>query len=113
GIVFAKRRRKGLAILGQGHRIDRIEHQEVVLQQSINERSAGLLETNGEGLSLKAGAQCQRPIIQGFRRVFDGGFFTTTSGFVIETDGVFLISPIDRNQGGKVFHLWFLRLVVL
>src|SRR6266536_4130443 len=36
-IVFAQRRRKGLAILGQGRWVDGIKHEEVVLQQSVDQ----------------------------------------------------------------------------
>src|SRR5712692_1738016 len=99
GIIFAAGGGESLAILGEGGWIDRIEHEEVVLQERVDQWPARLLETDGERLPTEALAQTEGPLLQSCRRVFDDGLFALSGARVQETDGVLLVGPIDGHQG--------------
>jgi hypothetical protein len=50
-VVLGARGREGFAVLGQGLGMDRVEDEDVVLQEGAAERAAGLLEADGDGLA--------------------------------------------------------------
>src|SRR5438552_3013436 len=99
GIIFAVGGGESLAILGEGGRVDRIEHEEVVLEQRVDQWPARLLETDGDWLISEALAQREGPLLQSCRRVFDDGLFALSGARVQKTNGVLLIGPIDGHQG--------------
>src|SRR5882724_8691784 len=82
GIIFAAGGGESLAILGEGGGIDGIEHEEVVLQQGVDQWPTRLLETDGDRCTTETAAQTQGPLLQSCRRVFDDGLFARSGARV-------------------------------
>ena len=64
GIVLGAAGFEGLTILGQGRRVDRKEHEEVVLLQRVDNRALGQFQSNRDGAA-EALVQRLRPLIDG------------------------------------------------
>src|SRR6266511_78406 len=83
-IILGSAGRERFTVLGQRGRVNGVEDQKVVFQERIDEWTTRLLQTDGNRLSGKAGAQRGGPGIKLFRSV-------------LEDEGLFLASS-DVNQ---------------
>ena len=101
GIILGPARRKGLAIFGERRRIDRKQHQEVVLLQGIDQRSLADLQTHGDGSATKALFQPTRPLRDGLGPVEQDATFPLVTVRRLQADIVFGIGPIDTDEGSK------------
>ena len=93
---------KGLAIARGRGGVDRIKDKEGILQERINERTFGLLQTEGDFLSPVTLLEALSPVRNGLGDVLQGGMFSLPRGAIIETKGVLLARPIDADESGKI-----------
>ena len=93
---------EGLAELGHRRGVERVEDQEVVGQQRMNQRAARLLQGHGDGLAAEAFQQAGHPRADDFGFLFQGAGFFFALPRDLQAEGMFLIGPIDRQEGGEV-----------
>jgi len=102
-IILAAAGLKGLAELGDGLGVERIDDQEVVAEQGVNQSSAGLFHRHGHGPAVETFAKLGNP------RSDELGLLLQFSGFLsllacgLKAEGVFLIGPIDTDKGREVW----------
>ena len=75
GIALGTRRGECLAVARCGSGVYREQHQVRVFGQSIDQRSAGLLQTDGNGAAAEAPLQIRRPDFNGFGSVVQLSLF--------------------------------------
>lgn len=91
--------REGLAVTSEGRGVDRVESQEVILHQGIDERATRLLQAEGELASAKACSESRRPLVNGLRRVRKDGSLSLSCRQVDGTDVMLTIRPVDADAG--------------
>src|SRR5215470_18340822 len=104
-IIFGAAGRECFPVLSQGGGVDGVKNQKVVLQERIDQKTPRLLQTDGNGLSDKAGAQGSSPGLKGFWGVREDARLCLTGRHVKQTDIMFGIGPINGDQGSKLFHI--------
>jgi hypothetical protein len=91
---------EGLAKTGHALGIDGIGDQMLVLQQSGQERAAGLFQGDGDFTVWETGAEAISPLGQGFGSLFQAGAFDRVATGDAQAYGVFFVAPINANEGG-------------
>ncbi len=74
---------KGLAIARSRCRVDRIEDKEGIFQERINERTFGLLHTEGDFLSPETLLEALAPLRNGLRGMLQRGSLSLSCGAII------------------------------
>ena len=109
-IVFGPARRKRFAEASQLLWIDRVEHKQVVLQQSIDKSAFGLLQTDRDQSAGEAFSQSGHPPIDRF-----GSLLQLKDFARLATNGqhtrVLRVGPIQRDECGHGNQFWRKRFV--
>jgi hypothetical protein len=97
GVILGAARGEGFAVLGELLRIEREQHETVVLHQGIDQRSARLLEADGDRPAIETLPQSGDPFVERdgvlrHCRVFDHTVVRE------QADGVLRIGPIDADE---------------
>jgi hypothetical protein len=103
-VVFGAGGIEGLAITGAGFGIDRIEGDEFNLHEGVNDRGVFGFQGDRDGAASEAGAQSVDPVLEGFSRMREGGFFDGGETLDLEGEGVSLIAPIQADKSSVVSH---------
>ena len=101
---------EGLKILGQGRRLDRNEHKEVVLLQRVDNGALGQFHSNGDGTA-EALAQRVRPLIDGRHSVGNAIEFARLVTRGLQANVMLGIRPIDADICGELMSGWRLHVV--
>ena len=89
------------AVLRQGRRIDRKEHEEVVLLQRIDQGPLGQLQRDGDGTA-ESLPHRDRPLVDRIDLVFDARELASLAVCTLQTDVVLLVGPVDADEGGEL-----------
>ena len=99
GIVFGATGLKGLSELGHGRGVKRINHDEVITEQSVNESSARLLHRDRHQPAPEALSELGHPRANHFRLLFQrSGFFCALSSH-LQAEDMLAVGPIDGDKG--------------
>ena len=101
-IIFGATGVKGFPKTSHAFGVDRIRHDMFVLAEAGQERAAGLFEGEGNFAVGEARAQRVRPLRQGFRGLLQSSALDDGAAGGTETQGVFLVTPVQPNEGGIV-----------
>ena len=74
--------------------------------QGMDESAFALLQADGDWPAAEAGAQLSHPRGNGFGLLRQSGMFGFIAGAIRETDGVFLVGPIDADEGREGLGRW-------
>ena len=99
-IIFGATGVKGFTKTSQAFGVDRKRHDMFVLAEAGQEGAAGLFERNGNFAVGEASAQGVSPVGQGFRGLFQSAALDGGAAGGTETQGVFLVTPIQADEGG-------------
>src|SRR6266850_1059155 len=105
GVVLGSTGIKRLAHLGQCLRIDRIDVKKVHMHQGIDQRSAYLLDGNGDGSTTEAGTQLLSPGLQRLGCLVQRGPFAAIAPRLLQGDHVALIGPIQSYKSSEFDNL--------
>ena len=97
---------EGLAKPGHGGGGDRVEDQEVMLQQRVNQRAAGLLHGHGDRPALETLPQLGHPGTEHLGLLLQGAGFLFGRARRQQTEGMFLIGPIEGQEGREGLGIW-------
>ena len=97
-IVLGPAGLEGFAVLGKGQRVDRKEHEEVVLLQRVDDRSLGQFEGNRDGAT-EALLQRSRPLIDARNLVGNAIELALIIVGRLQADVVLRICPINADIG--------------
>src|SRR3990172_6230594 len=75
---------------------------EIETEQKMNDRPSGLLDGNGNLSSAKTSLQVHKPMVQDLRLLFQGATFHRTSVRRLQTEGVFVPSPVQADPSGVI-----------
>jgi hypothetical protein len=89
------------AVLRQGRRVDRKEHEEVVLLQRIDPGPLGQLKRDGNGAA-ESLSHRHLPLVDRIDLVFDARELASLAVRALQTDVVLLVGPIDADEGGEL-----------
>jgi hypothetical protein len=103
GVVLGVAGRESFAIPRQGEWVDGKEHEAVILPQCGDDGALVEFETDGNGLLLESYAQGAHPLINGVWLVFEDTELTFLRAGCLQADSVFGISPVDADEGRKLF----------
>src|SRR5215475_8798485 len=106
GIALGTRRGECLAVVRCGSGVYREQHQVRVFGQSIDERSARLLQTDGNGAAAEAPLQIRRPDFKGFGSVVQLALCIPLGAGRQEPPEMLPVGPIN---GCKRDPFWFCR----
>src|SRR5579872_1471675 len=101
GVVFRPAGCEGAAIPGQRGGVDGEEDKEVVLEQCGDDGSLREFDTNSDGCAVEALAQTAGPGLYCGRAVLDDRQLARRRAWKAKADVVFLIGPVDANEGGE------------
>ena len=101
GIILGARWNKRFTIAREHRRIDREQHEAVVLLQCIDERSLVEFQRDGDWTCAEALAQRVYPLIDRFGAMCQHEAFTCSCPFGQQTDVVLGIAPIDADTGSE------------
>ena len=98
---------KGGAELGQGLRVDGVEHQAGVAAQGVEERAAALLQADRDGAGSQTLAQGADPGGDRFRGVGEGAVLDGGRARGAQSHVVFFIGPVQTQEGGELVEVSF------
>ena len=98
GIILGPAGMKRLSELRQRLRVDRIEAQKIDMHQRIDQRSAFLFDSDGDGPSGKSLPQLLDPALQGLRRLIQTEALLLVSVGFLQRHSMFLVGPIQSNK---------------
>jgi hypothetical protein len=110
GVVFGPTGGKRFTVFGEGERIDRKEHEEIIVAQCGHNGPFIKLKAHGNALSIEPRTQGLDPPIDCFRAVLEDPQLSSLRASGLYADIVFGISPVETNEGGKfllryMFHV--------
>src|SRR5512132_2850192 len=82
--------------------MDRIEHQMLVLAQSIEQSATRLLQSYGYWPAAKTRRQLQCPGLNRLRGVLERSRFPFSATSSLKRPGVFAIGPVDGDKSGEI-----------
>ena len=88
---------KSFAQIGQSRRINRIEDEELVPHQSVDERAAFLFQCHRHLSAAKTLSQLGDPASQDLGAMFELEALGSGRAGGLQRDVVFLIRPVDRD----------------
>jgi hypothetical protein len=103
GVVLGVAGRDSFARPREGEWVDGKEHEAVILPQRGDEGALVEFETDGNGLLLESRAPGARPRSAGVWLVFEDTELTCLGASGLQADMVFGISPVDADEGRKLF----------
>ena len=103
GVIFGPARGKRFAVLGHGERIDRKEHEAIIVAQRGHDGPFIEFQAHRDGLSVESRAEGLNPGVNLFRTMCKAQKLTVFSASGLETDIVFRIRPVEANKGRKYF----------
>jgi len=112
GIALGSAAEEGLAVVGRGLGRYRIQDQEVVSHQGVDQRAARLLDGDGHPAEGETGAQLAHPALQGFGTLGQNERLHLRRADRLQASLMLLIGPVQadpgdnvRNRGRHVFGL--------
>lgn len=101
GIVLGAAGKDGLAVFRQLFRIERKQHQVLVLHQRVDQRPARCLEAHGDRPTVEPRPQLRGPVVDCCGSLRQNLVFRDrVLGGRQQTQGVFLVGPIDTDPRG-------------
>ena len=82
--------------------MDRIEHQEIIGHQGVNQGAPGLFQAHRDRPAAEALAQLGQPGAQHFGLLLQRAGFDFALADHLQAEGVFLIRPVEGQKGHKV-----------
>jgi hypothetical protein len=101
GVILGATGNEGPTVLGECGWIDGEDDEEVVLEESRDDGPLGKLDADGDRLAVEAAAQICGPGGDGLGTVFEDGSLETINTRNTEANVVFLVCPVDADEGCK------------
>jgi hypothetical protein len=101
GVVFSSAGGEGFTIPRDCQRIDREEHQKVVLAQGEDQRPFVEFEADSHGVAMKPCTQRSDPRVDSLGRVLKLEALSFCSASRLEASIMFDIRPVDANKSSK------------
>ena len=103
GVVFGTAGGKRFAVLGHGERVDRKEHEEIIVAQRGHDGPFIEFQAHRDGLSVEARTEGLDPGVNRFRTMFKAQKLPLCGASGLEANIMFRISPVEANKGRKCF----------
>ena len=110
GVIFGPARGKRFAVLGDGERIDRKEHEEIIVAQRRHDGPFREFQAHRDGLSMESCAEGLDPGVNLFRTMIEAQKLPWCGASGLEADIVLRIRPVEANKGRKYFGYLLLHM---
>src|SRR5438132_316253 len=109
GGICGPARGQRVAVRGHGERIDRKEHEEILVAQRGHAGPFLECQAHRDGLSVASRAEGLEPGVNLFRPLFQAQTRTVCGASGLEAALVLRLSPVEANAGRKYFGYWLLH----
>lgn len=96
-VVLAAAGMEGFPEAGEGFGIERIEDEELIFHEGVDEGTSGLFKADSDRTSVESGTQRGDPLGEGFRGMIHNEVFDFGAAVGRKTDVMFLVSPIESD----------------
>jgi len=107
GVVFGTAGGKRFAVLGHGERMDRKEHEEIIVAQRGHDGPFIEFQAHSDRLAVETRPEGLDPGMNRLRTMCNAQKLSLYGTSGLEANSVFCISPVEANKGRKCFgYLW-------
>src|SRR4029453_18598154 len=101
-IALGSRWPKDFAVVGRAGGMNGVQNQVLVLAQGEHQWAARLLQGNGHAAGWETPPQLGYPLLNGLRSVEHLAPLDLAGAFNLECPGMFLVAPVDSDQGSEL-----------